>query len=173
MPAPAGEIWNCALFTPLPASAEFEVTLTALPRTLAAAAGAVIDPVGAVLSMVNVNTLVTVFPDASAAVMVNVPGAAAPAIQLRVVEAYGPPDGVVTVSAVCVVQLVALRAGNSADAGPEPPSVTVARKLKLPAALGLEVDLLAHLVGAGRRRDHHRHRGRGVVDPHVGGRARS
>ena len=40
VPAPAGELWNVAEPTPAPASAEFEETVTAAPRTLAAAAGA-------------------------------------------------------------------------------------------------------------------------------------
>ena len=56
VPAPAGERWNCAEATPEPPSAEFEETVTALPRTFAEAAGAVIDPVGFVLST---RTLVT------------------------------------------------------------------------------------------------------------------
>ena len=55
-PAPAGERWNCAFATPEPPSAEFELTVTALPRTFALAAGAVIEPVGFVLST---RTLVT------------------------------------------------------------------------------------------------------------------
>ena len=49
VPAPAGERSKRALATPDPASAELEVTLM-VPLTLAEAAGAVIDPVGAVLS---------------------------------------------------------------------------------------------------------------------------
>ena len=47
--APAGERWNSALATPDPPSAEFAVTVN-VPLMLADAAGAVIDPVGAVLS---------------------------------------------------------------------------------------------------------------------------
>ena len=35
VPAPAGERWNCAVATPEPPSAEFEVTATELPRTFA------------------------------------------------------------------------------------------------------------------------------------------
>ena len=53
-------------------------------------------------------------------------------------DAYGPPAGVVSVSAVWVVHPVALEIGNVADAGPEPVSVTVATKPKLPAALALK-----------------------------------
>ncbi len=49
-PAPAGLRWNWALATPEPPSAEFELTVTAFPRTLAEAAGAVSEPVGFVLS---------------------------------------------------------------------------------------------------------------------------
>ena len=67
-------IWNCAVATPDPASAELDVTFTALPRTFAAATGAVTDPVGAVESTVNVTALVAVFPAASATVTVYVPG---------------------------------------------------------------------------------------------------
>ncbi len=55
-PAPAGERWNWALATPEPPSAEFEETVTALPVTLAEAAGAVIEPEGLALST---RTLVT------------------------------------------------------------------------------------------------------------------
>ncbi len=48
--APAGERWKSALATPdPPVSAEFAVT-TDVPLMFAAAAGAVIDPEGAVLS---------------------------------------------------------------------------------------------------------------------------
>ncbi len=49
-PAPAGERWNWALATPEPPSAESEETVTALPVTLAEAAGAVIEPEGLALS---------------------------------------------------------------------------------------------------------------------------
>ena len=52
-PAPAGERWNCAFATPEPPSAEFELTVTAAPRTLAAAAGAVTEPVGFVVSSLS------------------------------------------------------------------------------------------------------------------------
>ncbi len=55
-PPPAGERWNCAFATPEPPSAELEETVTAAPRTLALAAGAVTEPVGFVLST---RTLVT------------------------------------------------------------------------------------------------------------------
>ena len=55
-PAPAGERWNAAEATPEPPSAELEETVTAAPRTLALAAGAVTEPVGFVLST---RTLVT------------------------------------------------------------------------------------------------------------------
>ena len=54
------------------------------------------------------------------------------------VEVYGPPAGVVGVSVAWVVQFVALKAGNVADAAPEPPSVTVATNSKFPAALDLK-----------------------------------
>ncbi len=55
-PPPAGERWNWAFATPEPPSAELEETVTAFPRTLAEAAGAVTEPVGFVLST---RTLVT------------------------------------------------------------------------------------------------------------------
>src|ERR671922_199309 len=48
-PAPAGDRWNWAEATPEPPSAEFEST-EIVPRTFAPAAGAVIEPVGVVLS---------------------------------------------------------------------------------------------------------------------------
>ena len=43
-----------------PASAEFELTATALPRTIALDAGAVSEPVGLVTSLVTVNVPVEV-----------------------------------------------------------------------------------------------------------------
>ena len=46
---PAGDVWNCAFATPLPASAEFAVTVN-VPFTFADDTGAVTAPVGAVLS---------------------------------------------------------------------------------------------------------------------------
>ncbi len=49
VPAPAGERWKTTVATPEPASAEFEVRAT-VPRTSAASIGAVIVPVGSVLS---------------------------------------------------------------------------------------------------------------------------
>ena len=50
MLAPCGDVWNCAELTPEPVSAELADTATLAPATNALAAGAVIDPVGAVLS---------------------------------------------------------------------------------------------------------------------------
>ena len=49
VPAPIGERWNWTVATPEPPSAELLVSET-VPRTLAASAGAVIEPVGLVLS---------------------------------------------------------------------------------------------------------------------------
>ena len=49
VPAPAGERWNCTVSTPEPASAELPVSAI-VPRTFAAAAGLVTEPVGSVLS---------------------------------------------------------------------------------------------------------------------------
>ena len=54
VPAPAGERWKSAEATPEVASPELEETLTLEPRRLAAAAGAVTEPVGLVLSTVTV-----------------------------------------------------------------------------------------------------------------------
>src|SRR4051794_26107274 len=122
VPAPAGDRWNRAPATPLDASAELDETLTG-PLTVDDAAGAVIEPVGAVASAPKVIACVTVLPAASVPVMVYVPGALPVATQLKVVEVKGPAAGVVTVSAPWVVQLVALNAGNVADTAPEPPSV--------------------------------------------------
>ena len=49
VPAPAGERWKTTVATPEPESAEFEVSAT-VPRTSASSIGAVIVPVGSVLS---------------------------------------------------------------------------------------------------------------------------
>ena len=49
LPAPAGERWNCTVATPEPLSAESLARAT-VPRRFAPAAGAVTEPVGAVLS---------------------------------------------------------------------------------------------------------------------------
>ena len=49
VPAPIGERWNWTVATPEPASAELLVSAT-VSRRLAAAAGAVTEPVGLVLS---------------------------------------------------------------------------------------------------------------------------
>jgi hypothetical protein len=57
VPAPAGERWNCAEATPEPPSAEFDETVTLEPVTFALVAGAVIEPVGLVESLVKVKTL--------------------------------------------------------------------------------------------------------------------
>src|SRR5579884_945046 len=53
--APCGETWNCAEATPLPepSDASSEASATLVPRTSAAAAGAVTVPAGAVLSTVT------------------------------------------------------------------------------------------------------------------------
>ena len=65
------------------------------------------------------------------------PGAAAPLAQLKALDAYGPPTGVVSISAACV-QPVAVSSGKVAEAAPEPASVTVATSPKLPAAFDLK-----------------------------------
>jgi hypothetical protein len=59
VPVPAGERWNVALATPEPPSAELEVRLI-VPFTIAAAAGAVRLPVGAVLSTLTLATVADV-----------------------------------------------------------------------------------------------------------------
>ena len=73
VPAPVGEYWNWAEVTPEPASAQLEETVTVAPRTLAAAAGAVIEPVGAVESLVKVRVVaVEVLPALSVLVTASV-----------------------------------------------------------------------------------------------------
>src|SRR4051812_46298893 len=82
VPAPAGELWNWAEATPEPpASAEFELTVTALPRTIAAEAGAVREPVGLVMSRVTVNVPVRVRFCPLVTVTVCAPEAAVDALQ--------------------------------------------------------------------------------------------
>ena len=60
-------VWNCAELTPEPASAELADTATLAPAANAFAAGAVIDPVGAVLSIRTLAMVadVKVFPTLS------------------------------------------------------------------------------------------------------------
>ena len=77
-------------------------------------------------------------PALSLEVTVYVAGVLAVALHLKAVEVYGPPAGALTVSALCVVQLVADSAGNVADAGPEPLSLTVSMRLNWPAASDLK-----------------------------------
>ena len=86
---------------------------------------------------------VAVLPDASAPVTVYAAGVLAPADHAKLLDVKGPPAGVVSVSALCVVHPAALESGNVADAGPEPVSVTVATKPKLPPALALKYTLPA------------------------------
>ena len=84
VPAPAGERWNWALATPAPPSAELEETVTALPRTFALEAGAVIAPVGLVESFVKVRTVaLLVFPAASVPVADSVGLLVSPADQAK------------------------------------------------------------------------------------------
>jgi hypothetical protein len=84
VPAPAGDRWNSADATPEPPSAEFDVTETLAPLTLALEAGAVIDPVGAVESFVNVRTVaLEVFPALSVEVTDSVGLWLAPAGQAK------------------------------------------------------------------------------------------
>ena len=54
VPAAAGETSKSAFGTPESASAEFELTVTALPATAAPAPGAVSEPVGSVASTTHV-----------------------------------------------------------------------------------------------------------------------
>ena len=54
LPAAAGETSKSAFRTPEPPSAEFELTVTALPATAAPAPGAVSEPVGRVASRTHV-----------------------------------------------------------------------------------------------------------------------
>ena len=84
VPAPAGERWNWAEATPEPASAELEETVTAAPRTLAEAAGAVSEPVGAVESLVKVRVVaVLVLPALSVLVTASVGALTVPAVQAK------------------------------------------------------------------------------------------
>src|SRR4051794_11701824 len=137
IPAPAGERWNCAEAMPEPVSAESDETVTVAPLTLALAAGAVIDPLGTVESLVKVSSVAfDVLPAASVDVTDSVGLFAAPAGQAKLfVVVYGPPAGALTVWAGCVQPPTAPpRAGKIEDVGPEPVSVTVFRNWKLPAA---------------------------------------
>ena len=59
--------WNCAEATPEAASAEFEAIVT-VPRTAAPSAGAVREPVGAVLSTVTVRAALVVWLPATSVV---------------------------------------------------------------------------------------------------------
>src|SRR5882762_3344210 len=138
VPAPAGERWNCTEARPEPPSAaSLEEIATALPRTIAAAAGAVTEPVGLTESFVNVSTVAfDVFPAASVPVTDSVGLAVSPLGQAKLlVVVYGPPTGAFTVCGVCVQPpTVPPRTGKTADAGPDPPSLTVFLSWKLPAA---------------------------------------
>lgn len=88
---------TCTLATPDPMSAALVLNARA-PCTLEFAAGDVIAPVGAVPSTANVSCAVLALPTASAAVTVYAPGDADPfGARVNVVDAYGPPAGVLTV----------------------------------------------------------------------------
>src|SRR5690349_15457386 len=92
--------------------------------------------VGAVLSAWKPMVRFTVLPAASRPTIVRVPGVEAAAVQLNGLEVYvivgALPVPVVTVSALCVQPVVAI-AGNVAEAGPAPVSVTVAAMRSDPA----------------------------------------
>jgi hypothetical protein len=84
VPAPAGERWNWAEATPEPPSAEFDDTVTELPRTTADAEGVVTDPVGLVESFVKVRTVAfDVFPAVSVEVTDSVGLFVSPADQAK------------------------------------------------------------------------------------------
>src|SRR5919198_1922802 len=138
LPAPAGERWNWTDATPeAPSAASLEETATELPRTFAAAAGAVTDPVGFVESSVNVRTVgFEVLPTVSVLVTDSVGLLLSPALQAKLfVVVYGPPAGVLTVCAVCVqLPTVPPSAGKTQLAGAEPESLTAFCRWKLPAA---------------------------------------
>jgi hypothetical protein len=86
VPVPAGERWKVALATPEPPSAELEVRLI-VPLTVAAAAGAVRLPVGAVLSTVTLTAVeVVVFPATSVVTAVRLCTPSAAAVVSQVVE---------------------------------------------------------------------------------------
>ena len=109
-----------------------------VPFTVADAVGNVTDPLGRVASVTNVTAVVAVLPAASAAVTVYVPGSLAPLVHVNTLDAYGPVAGIVTVSAAWVDQPGALETGKVAEAGPEPPSKTVATNPRLPGAVELK-----------------------------------
>ena len=56
-------------------------------------------------------------------------------VQLKALETYGPPAGVLTVSSACV-QPAWPTAGYVAEPGPEPPSATALESVNEPAAAG-------------------------------------
>src|SRR4051794_18053077 len=137
-PAPAGGRWNWALPTPEPPSPEFEVTATELPRTFALEMGAVIAPVGLVVSLVKVRTVgELVFPTTSVEVTDSVGLFASPTLCAKLfVVTYGPPAGALTVWVVCVqVPTVPPSTGKTEEAGPDPASETAFCSWKLPAAV--------------------------------------
>ena len=111
-PAPAGDVWNCTDATPAAASVAVALAATLAPRTFAPATGAVTALVGASPSATMVTLVVAVFPTASAMVTAYTPVPVAPVLHTKAVDEYGPPAGVVTVSAACVVHAGALNAGE-------------------------------------------------------------
>ena len=109
------------------------------PRTFAAAAGAVTAPVGAVESIVKRDRRRGgVARAVGAGDRVRRRRARSARPRRRCSTRTGHPPACVSVSALWVVQPAALKSGNVADAGPEPASVTVATRPKLPAALALK-----------------------------------
>ena len=104
--------------------------VAAVPLTVSA------PPVGAVVSLTKVSEVLVPLPATSLPVIVYEPGPAGLAVHENVLDVYGPPDGVVTVSAACVQPVVAIF-GNAADAGPDPESDTVSTSFNEPAAFPL------------------------------------
>ena len=93
-------------------------------------------PVGALESFANVSVADDVeLPAWSAAVRTSVGVLVLPALQPKVLESYGPLEGVETVDGVCdQPPVVPPSAAEADEAGPDSPSVTPFVSLNEPAA---------------------------------------
>src|SRR5581483_2949702 len=121
--------WKSAEATPEPPSAEFEVTVT-VPLRLAAAAGAVIEPVGFVLSTrrLEITLEVVWFPTLSVATVRRSERASATPVVSNETW-YGEP---VAVAMVVQVPAPAGERWKATLAIPEPPSVAVLERVTVP-----------------------------------------
>src|ERR671910_3729794 len=79
--------------------------------------------VGAVESSLNVSVVDVPLPATSAPVTAYAKLPLAAAVRVKALDSYGPPAGVVIVSAPLPVQSAGANAGKGADAGPEWESV--------------------------------------------------